>query len=195
MLGNHDVAIICGPWVEFEDHELLAIDRYVGSGGGLLVLGEAGPTEFVEPLIAKHGVLLDGVVLFSPIWGGEADFETNQLADHPALETAKYMITNYAGSLVIDDPAEALLWTDGDIWRDIDENGQQDEDDPVGPFVLAAAHDAGRVRVAVISDSPFQDHSYYGRGNEQFIRSVLRWLAGERPEYGYEIALPAVLKE
>jgi len=192
LLSWYDAVIFSAPEWSFTESELVALERYLASGGGVLVIGDSWMGEAAESLTSLHGVTFNPYVLFAP--GSEGDFEVTDFVAHPALETTDSLVTNWGGSLIVDSPAAPLAYTPPDIRRDVNQNNQYDASDPAGRFIIAAARESGPVRVVVTSDNPFQNDGYADRNNEDFVRSVLRWLTADRPAYAYDLVVPLVMK-
>jgi hypothetical protein len=192
LLGGYDAVIFAAPEWEFSADELADIESYLSHGGGVLVIGDSWAADATESLTAPHGVTFNKYVLFAP--GDNADFNVTNFAAHPALASADHFYTNYGGSLKVESPAIPLAYTPADIRRDKNKNDQYDSSDPMGSFIVAALRDSGPVRIAVTADNSFQDHGYDWRDNEDFVRSLLRWLTTDRPAYENVLMVPLVMK-
>lgn len=103
-------------------------------------------------------------------------------------------MTNWSGSLVVEDPALALAWTGDHVWRDLDGDSEQSPEEPTGPFTMTAVYEAGLARVAVVADNAFQDDGFESRANAPFMRTLLTWLTEPRPAFDQFVFLPLAIQ-
>ena len=193
LLGGYDALIISAPDEELTPAEIEAVRAYMSGGGGLLVLGDAGIDWTLNALTSNWGITFAPTLLWSPTDDG--DFAITDFAAHPAVVGVTQITTNWSGSLVVEDPAVPLAHTPSQVWQESGpENWVRDPGEPGGPFPMAAAYERNRARVVAVADNAFQDSAFEWRANDTFVRALLRWLTGERPEIEYRLNLPAVLR-
>jgi len=178
LLQAYDVLVLSAPNETIDANELEAVKQFVASGGGLLVLGDCGLHESVNTLTSGYGITFEHHCIFAFEQGG--DFVVDTFADHPAMAGVSSMVTNWGGILAVGDSAVEFAFTGEDIWWDTNDDDEYDLGEPTGPFTIAAAYEAGRVRVVAVADNPFQDDGFEGRSNDVLMRALLKWLTGSR---------------
>jgi len=193
LLQNYDALLLSAPTETLDAQELEAVRQFTANGGGLIVLGDCGLDGPVNEILADYDITFDPHCILGP-WPLDTDFVVDTFADHPAVNEAPFIMTNYAQSLTTGDSAVVLATTDDDIWQDTDWDEQYDPGEPMGPFPVAAAYEIGHTRVAAVADNPFMDDEFTGRMNDWFLRSLLNWVTGRRAPYDYHVYLPLVLR-
>jgi len=177
LLEDYDVLLLSAPEETLDPTEIEAVDQFLASGGGVLVLGDAGLEASVNSLTQSRGITFDPLLLWSP--QDEGDFVVNDFEAHAAVEEVAQMRTNWGESLSVKGPAVPLAFTSEEIWQDANLNSQQDLGETTGPFAIAAAYESGRSRLVAVADAPFQDDGFEFRANDALMRSLLRWLTGQ----------------
>jgi hypothetical protein len=188
LLARYDVLFLADPLAHSLDGhpltsaEITAIWGFVGSGGGLLVLGDAGVSSDVNRLTSPFGIELDGRAIYShhPS-GGPGDFPVSGLK--PSALTNRYdeYVMNWGASLRLGPRATALAETGADTWQDQDGNAEQDASEPSGPFAVLAVSKSDRV-VCLADNNFHHDPEWGGAGsvNAPVLTRILTWLAAGR---------------
>jgi hypothetical protein len=196
LLQGYDALILSAPQAEFTSGEIAAIQLFVDSGGGLIVLGSCGLEHPANTFLSDYDIALDEHCIFSPIPQLEGDFPVTDFASHPAVAGVSSFVTNFGQTLELGSGAADLAWTENDVWQDVNWNDTYDAGtDETGPFAIAAGYDTGCGRVAVVSDNSFQDDGFEWRGNAPLMRALLHWVTGG-PECDLSfVYLPLALRE
>jgi hypothetical protein len=196
LLQGYDALVLSAPLAEFTEDEIAAIQLFVDSGGGLIVLGDCGLEHPANVFLSDYDIALDEHCIFSPIPQLEGDFAVTEFASHPAVTGVSSFVTNWGQSLELGSGATDLAWTGDNVWQDYNWNDTYDAGtDPTGPFAVMAGYDTGCGRVAVVSDNSFQDDGFEWRGNAPLMRALLHWVTGG-PQCGLpSVYLPLTLRD
>ena len=197
LLSQYEVLII-SPYADpLSDGEAAAVQRYVASGGGLILLGDCGFDNPNPLLAAAYGLAFNPACLMAPTDDGGSLFMAANYAGQPWLRRVDPLIVAYGQSLELSGDAFPLLDTLGaDSWRDTNGNGEVDAGEP-GVFEVAAAFDGGCGRVAAAADDEYCDDCLdvlKSSENDVFMRALLRWAsAGSACQVsvqGYQVFMP-----
>lgn len=193
LLSGYDALMLSVPTQPLTTDELASVGAFLARGGGVLVLGDPGQRDIVNALTRPRGINLDSYLLFAP--GPDGDFNVDDFSPHPAVAGVSAYRTNWGGSLRVSSPAVALAFTDGNVFGDLDGEMDQDPGEPTGPFTIAAAYEVGPMRLAAVSDNPFQDDFFQYRNNAPLARALLRWLTAQRAGWASRVYLPVIVRE
>ncbi len=175
LLRDYDVLMLSAPRTDLSLDEHRAIQRFVARGGGLVLLGDCGISLYTKQF---YGIEFYPFCLFAPVPSYVGDFVVDDFEAHPAVADISTYRVNWGQPLSAYAPAQVIAFTNGDVWLDLNENGQYNPgQDPQGRFHMMAVNDQGCGRIIALSDNAFQDSGYQGRGNEPVMRSMLRWAA------------------
>jgi hypothetical protein len=198
LLQGYDALMLAAPsWpTPFQPAEIDAIHQFVSAGGGLIVIGNCGTYELLNPITGDYAIAFDPYCVFSDNPVGRTSYLVEDLADHPATAGAPFLAVNWPTSISeVGDQASALATTDENVWRDANGNVEHDPGETEGPFIVAAAYATGQERVVAVTTSAFHDNAFEWFSNEFIMRSMLRWIAKWRPIYTDSIYLPLVIRE
>jgi hypothetical protein len=188
LLRGYDVVFLADPLAHaldghpFTSAEIATVQRFVGAGGGLLVLGDAGVSSDVNHLTSAFGIEFDGRAVYShhPT-GGPGDFSVTGLKPSALTNRYEEYVMSWGASLRLGPRATALAETGADTWQDQDGNSAQDVDERSGPFTVLAS--SSIARVVCLADNNFQhDPAWGGTGsvNAPVLTRILKWLAAGR---------------
>jgi len=193
------VLVIAGPQKDFLPSELEMLDRYLKSGGRVLMLLDPFPLPELEAYAARYGIDLarDFVI----------DLRSKLLNfDHltPIIMPAKeHPISRYLNQAVVfplcrsvmlrtPDRGESLAWSGQDSWAERDTRSVHDDrqrfdpqQDVRGPVPVAAAVTVGGDNgtnppgyLVIMGNSSFVTNHYLQvLGNKDFFQNTVNWLA------------------
>jgi len=193
LLARYDVVLMAAPRKRLTAAEREALGGFVRNGGALVVLGDCGLESVIIPITETYGIVMRRGCVLDPKQKEPGNFFTEDITDHYAVRQVPSLAFNWGGALALSDSGAVALARSGpDSWLDLNGNQRKDPDEPGGPFILAAAAEAGSGRVVVISDNCFHDDGFEWWGNDPFLRSVLRWAARPWPA-GQSPAFPVLV--
>jgi hypothetical protein len=188
------VVLIAGPTTALPPADALATERWLDTGGGLLVLAAARPdggelpATGLEPVLARYGIeLVDavavdaGLALDTP--GALRVIDT--YAEHPitaGFARRRTTVWLFPRTVSVEPPAEAIVATTAAGWgerRWRDPPVARDPDDARGPAAIVAVAEQGRGRVAVIGSAESLSSAVApgaSAGDLLALRAI-RWLA------------------
>lgn len=191
------VVVVAGPFQPLPDTDAIAVERWLETGGGLLVLavarsdGGEPPATGLEPVIERHGIAIVDAVAVDPtlvldrlpgvlrVW--------STYGTHPitaGFHGRRATLWWVARALRVADPARPLVSTTTAGWAERgwrDPPVVQDADDPPGPVAIAAvAERPGHGRVVVIgsAESLSSGLPQGGSAGTLLVARAIRWLAG-----------------
>jgi hypothetical protein len=182
LLANYD-ALIIPPYPhfgEFSNSEVAAVQDFVASGKGLIVVGDCGWTLTDFELLTPYGLAFNPRCLFAPKPEWRGDFTLTSLNSHPSLESLSELFYNWGQPINIWGSATWLVDTQGfDVWEDSNDSGIYEAGvDDLGPFNVVAAADTGTGRIVAYGDNSIDDGSLTWSNNDNFFRKLLRWVTG-----------------
>lgn len=182
VLARYDALVISAPRSSFISSELEAIRVFIEDGGGMLVLGDAHLPEDVNSLLLSYGVALQTSTVCSRehLDKDAQKFFINDLSeDHPITAGLTAFRWDWGCALSVEGDATILMQSDNRTWLDLDGNGVDDTQEPIGPFSLAVAMEYGLGRIVVLADNPFIDDLWTGHeANRTFLMRAIEWLLG-----------------
>jgi hypothetical protein len=169
--------LVAIPYLEYSDEELSKIKRFVDNGGTLLLMDDYG---YGNSVLAYLGVsarftnkpLLDPLFYYkNPSLPQVTDFA-------PGLKESgiEVIMLNHATTLTNATDSEATAFSSSASSLDINENGAWDQDEPKGPFVVAAQLPLGKGKLVLVSDPSIIINTMVGRDNNyDFIRYLTQY--------------------
>jgi hypothetical protein len=164
LLAQYDVLILKTPVQPIPEAEREAIDRFVTSGGGLLLVGDhtnlLGMGTHLNSLCAKYGVRFRYDSVSDAITGGFVDYFGPSIGRNVAAMRVDHLQFMTSCSLQLDSRAEPII-TATSCRRDPHDYANSSFFGRLGPHpelahgptVLAASTRAGRGRIALFTDS------------------------------------------
>jgi hypothetical protein len=169
------------PYLEYTDEELVRIKRFVTEGGNLLLMDDYG---YGNTVLAYLGLdvrftnkpLLDPLFNYkNPTMPRITDF-TSEVKENDI----EVIVLNHATSLAGVEAAKVIAWSSATSFLDINGNGTRGQDEPKGPFPIAAEFRLGQGRLALVSDPSIVINSMVDKDdNFSFIKYLTRH-AGEK---------------
>ncbi|MFC1966913.1 DUF4350 domain-containing protein [Chloroflexota bacterium] len=175
--------LVAIPYLEYSDEELLKMKRFVNDGGTLLLIDDYG---YGNNVLAYLGMnirfsnkpLLDPLFCYRNQWMPRiTDFTTEVKAS--GIST---IMLNHATTLINLEETQVIAWSSKASFVDMDENETWSQNEPKGPFPVAAKFRFGKGTLAIVSDSSIIISSMVGRDdNYRFIEYLTRY-NGEQKE-------------
>jgi hypothetical protein len=167
-----DSTLVAIPYLRYSDPELAEIRRFVSNGGTLLLMDDFG---YGNSVLAYLGMetrfsrqpLLDPIFNYrNPALPLITDFT-------PRIPEVKEVLLNHASTLV-GVPEEAVVArSSSSSFLDLNGNFSCDEEEPQGPFTVAAVFKLGEGSITIVSDPSVAINSMVNRfDNFAFITSL-----------------------
>lgn len=209
-----DVVVIHGPTQRFLPQEVASLRAYIRRGGALLLLLDPEHETGLDPVLEELGLSrLDGVLAHEREFFRDTQtpadrgfiFSTS-FANHPAVATLNdvrrraALMFRRAGALErhADSAAKTtfVARSRARTFLDLDGDWQQDEEERVGIFNLAAtvelnSEDGRGTRALVVADADLLDDKLLtSEPNLQFALDALLWLLRDDQDRAMDIAPP-----
>ncbi|WP_289024118.1 Gldg family protein [uncultured Salegentibacter sp.] len=217
-----DVLVIADPKTEFSPDLLEKLESYISNGGNLVISGEPGRQDLLNPLLEKIGVAFAQGTLLQETENYELDLIQAKFTDQAASYGFGFYekaIVTLPGAMAVTyaDTAgfkvEPILYTNPEeTWNKLGEfdlNTQKIEFDSITdqklatPVALALTREAanGTQKIMVLGDSDYLSNSEMNRNNLNTVNSsfavrMFRWFSnGEYPvNTGRTKAIDTVIK-
>lgn len=169
-------ALVAIPYLEYRDEELSKMKRFIDDGGTLLLMDDYG---YGNSVLAYLGLdirfsnkpLLDPLFCYKNQWMPKiTDF-----ASEVKESGINVMLLNHATALTNVSVSQALAWSSTASFLDLDENESWSQDEPKGPFAVAAKSRFGKGIVITVSDPSIIISSMLGQDdNYRFVEYLTR---------------------
>ncbi|MFC2081727.1 hypothetical protein ACFLR0_00920 [Candidatus Bipolaricaulota bacterium] len=178
VLEGYRILVISAPLAGFSDTEVEEVERFVRSGGGLLILADSDIDSKINDLAAPFGIRFLGNGVISSASTGEDVNSYVVASDHCVSSNVTVFAGNWGAAIDSYAAASVLLRTSNDTWYDADINGEYDPGESRGPFVTGVALEYGAGRVVALSDNAFIDDYWdSAEGNRKLFINAIEWLA------------------
>jgi hypothetical protein len=189
LLSNYHLLMISAPDSDFTSSEITSIATFVQNGGSLLFMGDAGSSSGINQLLQNFNISFENHLINSP--GALGNIAISNFQVHPAVGSIKLFAANWAGSLIVTPPAQEVASSDSICWRDLDANNIQNNNEPSGPFTIAAVSVFGKGRVFCLSDNAVHDDYIKSAyvANATLVLNAINWLTenvNPKPVLGVE---------
>jgi hypothetical protein len=171
-----ETALVAIPYLDYTDRELLAIERFVDGGGTLLLMDDYG---YGNSVLAYLGVAarFTHESLLDPVFHDKNQSlpRITDFAPRVKENDVAAITLDHAATLTGVTDSEAIAWSSGTSFLDIDKNGTWEQDEPIGPFAVAAQVRLGRGTLALMADPSIIINGIIGRDdNDNFIRYLIQ---------------------
>lgn len=168
------------PYLEYSDEELIQMKQFVTDGGTLLLTDDYG---YGNSILTYLGVdarfankpLLDPLFCFK----NQSMPRITDFAPEVKDSGVEVIVLNHATSLTDVEPGETIAWSSSASFLDINQSGAWEQDEPKGPFTVAAEFRLGKGTVTLVSDPSIMINSMVGRDDNY---SFIRYLTGHEGE-------------
>ncbi len=194
------LVIVPGPKKDLFPQELEALDKYLASGGKVLLMVDPFQAEGLKKYLAKYGITLgdDLVVELNPLGrlfgiGPEVPV-VSQYESHPITREMGGVMTLFPLTRSVT-PAttppkgitlQPLAQTSRESWGETDRAALQrgeakpDPEDKKGPLSVAVVATSDKARLVVIGTSNLASNQFLNvAGNRDFFLNAVSWLAEE----------------
>jgi len=160
ILANYDIFVLMDPEIDFLPSEISAIQTWVATGGGLIILPDGGYSPTINTLLAPYGVQVTGRA------GGYG--VTTNFINHPITQGVSHIWINLAQEIKVTSPSATIAWTPEFL-----------------PFL--ATTDNGEV--VVLSESNIMDNEgLVEYDNIQLTLNIFNWV-GSKPQHDLSVWL------
>ncbi len=168
--------LVAIPYLEYSDEELSKIKRFVDNGGTLLLMDDYG---YGNSVLAYLGVGLrfTNKPLLDPLFCYKNQSIPRITDFAPGLKESgiDVIMLNHATTLTNVMKSEAIAFSSSASFLDVNENMSWEQDEPKGPFVVAAQLRLGKGRLVLVSDPSVVINTMVDRDdNYDFIRYLTR---------------------
>lgn len=150
---NETVAFVVAPTEQYSDEDLERVQRFVATGGTLVVLENFGPNG--NQLLADVGAeaRTDGVLLRDEqeYHRGPTMPVATGVENHTHTEDVNQLTLNYASALEPDE-ATVLVRTSDYAYRDTNRDGQLSDDEELAAYPVATVEEVSDGQVVVVGD-------------------------------------------
>ncbi|MEM3070946.1 MAG: DUF4350 domain-containing protein [Candidatus Bathyarchaeia archaeon] len=167
--------LLLGPSTPFNPDEVRPVERFLSSGGLLILADDFGTG---NQLLSALGIgfKLNGSLLLDPLF----KVKSRRLPEiiHIAGVEVEGVALNYA-TVISGEGYRSLASSSSFSFLDLNNNQEWDPDEPKGPFPVAAEAGYGAGRIIVVSDPSFMINCMFDmEGNAEFAAHLLK---GRRP--------------
>jgi hypothetical protein len=172
--------LVAIPYLSYSNKELAGLKRFVSDGGTLLLMDDYGQGNGVlaylnlsvrftnkpllDPLFCYRNQNLPKIVDLAPKVNGSGIYA---------------IVLNHATTLTDVEQVETIAWSSTTSFLDKNDNGTRDEDEPKGPFPVAAKARFGKGTVAIVADPSIIINSMVSRYDNY---SLIRYLITDKDE-------------
>ncbi len=168
--------LVAIPYLDYNDDELSKMKRFVNDGGTLLLMDDYGYGNSVLTYLGVSARFTNKPLL-DPLFSYKnqsipriTDFDLEM--KESGIDV---IMLNHATTLTNVIESAAIAWSSSVSFLDINENKSWDEDEPKGPFAVAAEFRLGKGTVTLVSDPSIIITTMVGRDdNYDFIRYLTR---------------------
>ena len=168
------VVLVLIPYIELDTEELAAVGRFVGGGGILLLMDDYGYGNQVLSYLGLD-VRFSNQPLLDPVFNLK-NLRLPRILDFtPEVMEAGIdaIVLNHATALLDVPESDVIAWSSVSSFLDEDESETWEDEEPSGPFPVAAQFSIGDGEVVVVADPSIVINSIVGRDdNYAFIRHL-----------------------
>ena len=145
--------LIAVPYVQYSPDELTQMKQFVENGGKLIMMDDFGyGNNFLE--YAGIPARFSNVPLLDPLFNYKNEYFPRITDFTPAITASgvKIIAFNHGATLSGVSSTQALAWSSNMSFLDANQNGNWDQGEPKGPFVVAASFKLGQGTIDLVSD-------------------------------------------
>lgn len=179
--AEHEV-IVCIPYLEYSDEEMLNIKEFVNNGNLLLLLDDFG---YGNQILEYMGLeaRFSNIMLLDPLFNYKNQYlpRITDFAFDFNESDMEAITLNHASTLINVGRPHILASSSPTSFADNNGNGIKDEDEPQGPLAVAAEYDSGKGKIILVSDPSITINTMVGQNdNYAFIDYLIN--LGDVPE-------------
>ena len=173
---TEEVILVVIPYLEYSDEELPEIKQFIDKGGTVLLMDDYG---YGNSVLAYLGVDIrfSNKPLLDPLfcYKNQSIPRITDFAAKVHESGINVVMLNHATTLTNVTESAAIAWSSSTSFLDINENGSWEQDEPKGPFTVAAEIRLGEGTLTLVSDPSIIINSMVGRDdNYDFLRFLTR---------------------
>ncbi len=164
--------LVAIPYIEYSADELDRLEKFVSSGGTLLLMDDYGYGNSVLEYL-DLGVRFTNRPLLDPLFcfKNQSMPRITDFTSGVRESGVRVVMLNHAASLADAETVTVVAWSSGTSFLDTNENSAWDGGEPLGPLPVAAETRLGRGRLVLVSDPSTIINSMVNRDdNYAFIR-------------------------
>ena len=167
-----EAVLVLIPYIELSTDDLIAVARFVGDGGTLLLMDDYGYGNGVLSYLGVSARFI-GQPLFDPLFSFK-NLRLPRITDFtPEVRNAgvEVIVLNHATALTNVPESRAIAWSSISSFLDANESETLELGESTGPFPVAARFPSGNGEVVVVADPSIVINSIVGRDdNYAFVR-------------------------
>jgi len=148
-----NTALLAIPYLEYSNGELSKMKQFVDDGGTLLLMDDYG---YGNSVLAYLGVSarFTNKPLLDPLFCNKNQWmpRITDFASEVKESGINVMMLNHATTLINLEEMQVIAWSSKASFLDMDENESLSQDEPQGPFPVAAKFRFGKGRVTIVAD-------------------------------------------
>jgi len=164
--------LVAIPYLQYEDEDLLNIRKFVTEGGSLLLMDDYGYGNSVLQYLGLN-VRFSGESLLDPLYCYKNQWLPKITDFSPELKESgvEVVLLNHATILTDVGESDVIAWSSSSSFLDLDEDESWRQEEPRGPFPVAAKFKLGKGTVALVSDPSIMINSMMRKDdNYSFIK-------------------------
>lgn len=164
--------LITTPSIDYSDQELARLKQFINDGGTLILMDDFGYGNTVLTYLGVD-VRFAGIHLLDPLFSYRNQYfpRITDFNDQVKESGISSVILNHATTLNNVAAEQVLAWSSTSSFLDIDDNGRWEQDEPNGPFAVAAVIPIGKGTLKLVSDSTIiMDTIFSKDDNREFIQ-------------------------
>jgi hypothetical protein len=167
--------LIVIPRLPYSSDELKQMQQFVENGGKVIMMDDFGyGNSFLE--YAGIPARFNNVPLLDPLFNYKNEYfpRIMDFISDISNKGIKVISFNHGTALSNVSQSEALAWSSNMSFLDTNQNGNWDQDESKGPFVVAASYHLGKGTIDLVSDpSLIMNATPDGNDNAAFVRYLI----------------------
>jgi hypothetical protein len=167
--------LIAVPYIPYTTDELAQMKQFVENGGKLVMMDDFGyGNSFLE--YAGIPARFDNTPLLDPLFNYKNEYFPRILDFNASVTSSdiKVIAFNHGTALSGVSQSQVLAWSSSMSFLDTNQNGNLDQGEPQGPFVVAASISLGEGTVDLVSDSSLIMNAAAGSNdNNAFVNYLM----------------------
>ena len=144
--------LITIPYLEYSPDQLMQMEQFVESGGKLILMDDFG---FGNSFLEYAGIpaRFDNIPLLDPLFNYKNEYFPRILTFNSSITASgiQVIVFDHGTALSGTSQSQALAWSSNMSFLDNNKDGNMDNGEPNGPFVVAADYSLGKGTVDLIS--------------------------------------------
>ena len=167
--------LIAVPNLEYSPEELIQMKQFVENGGKLIMMDDFGyGNSFLE--YAGLMVRFSNVPLLDPLFNYKNEYfpRITDFTANISNSGIKVIAFDHGSALSGVSQSQALAWSSNMSFLDTNQNGNWDNSEPKGPFVVAASYNLGQGTIDLVADPSLIMNAMAGSNdNKAFVNYLI----------------------